>query len=767
MRKFNTLFIVLVAFLPACAWAFGLGQIKLTSHLNQRLNAEISILSLDPKSIKDIRIALASSESFKKAQVQRSIVLTRLKFKAILNKKGKPVVEVTTKDPLKEPFLNFLVEVNWPRGRMLREYTLLLDPPVTIKRSKPAPIKVAKARKRVRKSGPPSVSTPSYKSIARGGGSGSGVKSGKYKVGRSDTLWKVAKKVMPSDGSSTTYQSMMALYQANPGAFDNNNINNLKRGAILRIPDQDAFTSMTHRQAVKAYKTQVAQWREQKGQKASSAQARPQTARKQQRSASTAPVKENGHLKLTTVVDKTLKGSANEALPGYKEKAELKEARNEFLLIREQVETQKTENADLKQRTTDLEQQLNKMKRLISLKDEQLAALQAQDLSQINEQTTAKDESQDQKNQQADAVMGATEMAALEAIDTQVTEDEGWEDSTSDTWGDDESTQNNDTSTEDTTSDETSTKADEVWADEEEEDDEGMMAMVNEAISFATDNAMIMGGAFGGIIVLFIVIRLIGRRKSKDEYDEDDEDFDADMVLEARREAEEDLVMSSQMQTESVASAGDDNTFFGSNDMNVEVDDFQSKQADDEEIDIPDFDDIGAAGNTVVDNHQALDAQTISSEEMDFDLDLDGLDLGADQEPQQKQNDNMDIDLSGSEPGADETVFQASSAQSQESEQLDFDLDLDGLSIDEEKTSLADEFGDLNLDQEDSLTIGDSGADQITMVDADDEVETKLDLARAYIDMGDGSGAKEILDEVVREGNASQKQQAEALLKQT
>lgn len=124
-------------FLPVNVQALGFGNINMKSALNEPLNAEIELLSATPDDIKNLEIKLASREAFLRAGVDRSALLSRIKFD-IVKRGGKYYVTLTTQESVREPFLNFLLEMNWKSGRMLREYTMLLDPPDRVQRQQVA-----------------------------------------------------------------------------------------------------------------------------------------------------------------------------------------------------------------------------------------------------------------------------------------------------------------------------------------------------------------------------------------------------------------------------------------------------------------------------------------------------------------------------------------------------------------------------------------------------------------------------------------------------
>ena len=111
------------------AHALGLGEVRLQSSLNQPLVAEIELLDAKMLAPGEVVPSLASVEEFNRAGIDRQYFLTDLKFTPVLRPDGKSVIRVSSTKPVREPYLNFLVEVLWPSGRLLREYTLLLDPP--------------------------------------------------------------------------------------------------------------------------------------------------------------------------------------------------------------------------------------------------------------------------------------------------------------------------------------------------------------------------------------------------------------------------------------------------------------------------------------------------------------------------------------------------------------------------------------------------------------------------------------------------------------
>ena len=129
-RNLTRVWPLLVLAFASEVWALGLGDIRLSSALNQPLRAEIELISATPEELDSLRVLLASSETFARYGLDRPLLLQGVDFKVIRSGGiDGNVIRVRSQDPVTEPFIIFLVEATWSRGRLLREYTLLLDPP--------------------------------------------------------------------------------------------------------------------------------------------------------------------------------------------------------------------------------------------------------------------------------------------------------------------------------------------------------------------------------------------------------------------------------------------------------------------------------------------------------------------------------------------------------------------------------------------------------------------------------------------------------------
>ncbi len=279
--------LLLACLLASEVWALGLGEVRLDSALNEPLQAEIELLSPTQEELDNLRINLASSETFERYGIDRPVFLTRLNFD-VAGSGANAVVRVTSQEPITEPFVTFLIEAVWSRGRLLREYTVLLDPPtfapppsrptteaVTAPRQTPqtdrgtieqpaAPAPTpAPARPAPRQAPAPTPApapapstTPAPAPVATDFDTSSG---GDYQVRRGDTLWRIAEEVRP-DARLTMNQTMLAIYEANPNAFAGN-INRLRANARLSIPSADEIFRISRGTALSEIRRQNQTWR--------------------------------------------------------------------------------------------------------------------------------------------------------------------------------------------------------------------------------------------------------------------------------------------------------------------------------------------------------------------------------------------------------------------------------------------------------------------------------------------------------------------------
>ena len=250
---------------PAVALGLGLGEIRLNSALNQPLSAEIDLVAATPEELAALEANLASSDVFARYGLDRPAYLNSLEFTVGRGQDGRSVLLVRSRDAITEPFVSFLVDVNWPRGRLLREYTVLLDPPAMLSASESpaaAPIAapvttapVAPPRPAPEEAAPASASPPAPVAQAT-----AAVAAGSsYEVARGDTLYGIAGNLAGGDRQAIQ-RAMIALFRTNPEAFDGN-INQLHAGAILRVPSSEEIAGVSADEAASSVREQNAAWR--------------------------------------------------------------------------------------------------------------------------------------------------------------------------------------------------------------------------------------------------------------------------------------------------------------------------------------------------------------------------------------------------------------------------------------------------------------------------------------------------------------------------
>jgi pilus assembly protein FimV len=247
---------------PGAAWSLGLGEIRLNSYLNQPMDAEIVLSVASPGELDSLRVALAPTAVFRERGLDRPGYFDDLRFRVQGTGPSSAVIRVSSTSPIVEPFLTFLLEARWSGGRMLREYTVLLDPPVfmpgpeieqapaaarqpAVDAPRPAPAPVS------RPAAPPAAAAPAAAPAFE--------QESQYSVRRNDTLWAIAQQVRP-DAALSTNQVMVALFRENPHAFDGN-INRLRAGTILRVPSSQQMAATTSGEATAEVRRQTEAWR--------------------------------------------------------------------------------------------------------------------------------------------------------------------------------------------------------------------------------------------------------------------------------------------------------------------------------------------------------------------------------------------------------------------------------------------------------------------------------------------------------------------------
>ncbi|HXX85279.1 MAG TPA: FimV/HubP family polar landmark protein [Casimicrobiaceae bacterium] len=263
--------------LPVPALALGLGKLTVNSGLGQPLSAQIELTAATRDELDSLRARIADVSVYRDNNVQFPSVLTRARVVLEQAPNGPSYLRVTTLQPVNDPFLDMIVELTWATGRVIRDYTFLLDPPgaTEVQAVEPSPPIVAQAtpsrESRTARRGSAAAPAAERPSVA-----GS---SEPYTVQRGDTLSKIAKEYKPETVSLE--QMLVALFRNNESAFDGKNMNRLRAGQILNIPPADQAASVTQAEAVQAVKVQAADWRAYRDRVAAAAPSTDTTAARQ------------------------------------------------------------------------------------------------------------------------------------------------------------------------------------------------------------------------------------------------------------------------------------------------------------------------------------------------------------------------------------------------------------------------------------------------------------------------------------------------------
>jgi pilus assembly protein FimV len=248
----NPLMLMMALAMPGASQALGLGEIHVESALNERLVAEIDIVGATPDELADMRAAVANRETFVRYGAERPAFLSSATFKITENRQGRPVLAVRSSDAFTEPLVNFLVDLRWRNGEIVRQYTLLLDPPGFGAAAVAAAPMVEQAQTVAAQVDPPTDQlTPKV-------GESAVRKTTQVKVGAKATLRGIAWRVGARSPSDLN-RLMIAILRANPGAFDGN-INRMYRGAVLTIPSTAEVAAISPAEAAREVHAQMADW---------------------------------------------------------------------------------------------------------------------------------------------------------------------------------------------------------------------------------------------------------------------------------------------------------------------------------------------------------------------------------------------------------------------------------------------------------------------------------------------------------------------------
>ncbi len=406
------------------ASALGVGDIATASTLNQPFKAFIPLRDAKGLEAAQLRVELADQQAFKNAGIDRTQFLNSLEFLVEVGDDGRGRIVVSTPQPVVEPYLDFIVEVRWPNGRMLREYTVLLDLPEFS--SAPVVAPTASSATVSTPAAPSSADTPStaagtatFTSTAVSSDSAGARRprpaaeqtalpasgdDGAYRVQHHDTMWRIASRLRPS-ADVTTEQTMIAVLRKNPDAFIGNNVNRIKSGYLLQAPTEAEAKALNKQDALEEVRKQARDWRSGRVSPSSTvtapsgSQLAPQGPQLDATSAAEAKPETDG---AADDVRFSI-GSAGEGAEGGEGELEQRLQQEQEALEKAQLE-----NAAMASRVREMEKQIDTLQKLIALKNSELAALQA---GASSGDVAAEDES---VTGDADAVESASDMVTEE-----------------------------------------------------------------------------------------------------------------------------------------------------------------------------------------------------------------------------------------------------------------------------------------------------------------------------------------------------------------
>ncbi len=348
--------------------ALGLGAMRTKSALNQPFYAEIELNGVGTDEIDAVKARLASREDFAKAGAERPGFLTRLKFLLAIGTDGRAYIQVSSREAIREPYIDFLVEVLWPEGRLVKEYTVLLDPPALGPAALPpldAPQTSAGRRQPPPEPAPPLRGSESPEQPPQRGESAPpplatpvppqarGTRFPLFygPVPRGAMLTPIAREMTPP--GATVEQTAMALFRNNRDAFSGGNINRLRAGTDLVVPTADELFALDPAAARRQFQEALAG-----------------------RSVDITPLTD-----IASDVRLRIAGDGETPSTGPLPASELEPAepsglRGDVLMLQETTESNRQEAIELRNRMSELEAQINDIRRLVQLRNDQSAPLQ-------------------------------------------------------------------------------------------------------------------------------------------------------------------------------------------------------------------------------------------------------------------------------------------------------------------------------------------------------------------------------------------------------
>lgn len=762
--------------------ALDMGQIQVKSALWQPLLAEIPISSATPAELKDITVKLASNEDFARAGIVGGRTSVPLNFN-VVSSGGRSVIRITSTVAVNDPYLDLLIEVNSHAGKSVREFAVLLDPPNSTPGAGAVAASQAPAssvQSRVARTATP---TPSGSAAPRPRHAAAEPKTetasataskGKYgPVESGQTLSSIARSTASGSGVSMN-QMLIALKQANPDAFYRDNINALKRGAILRIPTASEAQTLAAAAAIAEVQRQNSDWRAGRVGKSTAV---ADTATRS--SASGAPASKPGSAadRLALVSSADQQGSSDQAgTTGGKGDKSAASLRQELQRTKESLASVQQQGSDLKTRLQDLTDINNKNEHLLSLKDSEIADLQnklaaarkaaglpAQPAPVVASAASAPAKAATATMKPAASVAAASTATASVAASASAT----------------------------TPVASSSVKAAPVAAASAPAAVKPMPVITPSPVPMADEPWYMQTWAWAagaGAIVVLALLAVLGRRRKaaaevepsssladrfgSDSIGHDPSDIDQNELLDQLAEHPDDIGLHLELVTLYYSRRDVDHFEAAAEAMHAHITDADQ----DEWQDVLHMGEDLAPGHPLFDHHVELPPQEMNEARRAFDIDhyasddaLPVIEPTVEKTPSampplppSKMVSEYHFNFDRSTPDRPDALDDEPEIGNATHSSAEPDSHAELSSAVPAKPSSNFKFDEPAVSHEDSEY---DGGNALHLDDFnDDPVDTKLDLARAYVDMGDADGARAMLGEVMKEGTQIQQDVARRLL---
>ena len=397
---------VCLAIMPFSGFAAGLGKLNVSSGLGEPLKAEIELLSVSPEELSTLVAAIASEEAYATQGITRLGIHNSIKVEVAKAGDGSPILKLRSNQPISDPYLDMLIQVDWASGRLQREYTVLLDPPgykqapenaapimvtppstaqsnnamnSSVMDEKQGATRKLKKSRRNPNSVTPTNSSKSPTPQMSPENSTDNVQSNSDKTlttKRGDTLSSIAKQ-MQMKGVNLD-QMLVGLYENNKEAFTSGNMNRLKVSQIIKVPSKESLTSIDAKQATQSVKAHSSNWSAYRNTLAGAVAASPAIETTEQKQTSSGKVKTADDKATPAKVgpQDVVKLSAGEKGIGKAGNDASKIAEAKIIALQEETTARDKSLKVAQDRTAALETQIEDMKKLLALKSQSMATVQ-------------------------------------------------------------------------------------------------------------------------------------------------------------------------------------------------------------------------------------------------------------------------------------------------------------------------------------------------------------------------------------------------------